>query len=67
MLNHSHRPAILFYVAHCHSDLSWYLAVETRQVANEHLITHPGARVAGKLRNRLRLVNHPSAEDHGSQ
>jgi hypothetical protein len=46
------RPAILFYVARCHSDLSWFLAVETRQSANENRVREPG--------NVLSLVKTPT-------
>jgi hypothetical protein len=67
MLKFPNRPAIIFYVARCHSDLSWYLSVDTRLVANEHRMVTSGAHAAGKPGNRLRLVNDSSAEDHGSQ
>jgi hypothetical protein len=39
---HPDRPAILFYIAHCHSDLTWYLSVDTaRQSANENRVREP--------------------------
>jgi hypothetical protein len=54
------RPAILFYVARCHSDLSWFLAVETRQSANETRARDPGPGIAGKPGNVFTLVKTPA-------
>jgi hypothetical protein len=61
MLKQPNQPPIIFYVARCHDDLSWFLAVDTsRQGANESRMKESGPHVAGKWRNRLSLVKTPT-------
>jgi hypothetical protein len=61
MLKHRHQPPIIFYVARCHDDLSWFLSVDTSmQGANENRTTDSGPHVAGKPGNRLSLVKTPT-------
>jgi hypothetical protein len=61
MLKYPNQPSIIFYVARCHDDLSWFLAVDTsRQGANENRMKASGPRVAGRPRNRLSLVETPT-------
>ena len=67
---HPDRPVILFYIAHCHSDLTWYLSVDTaKQSANENRVREPSSRVPGKPGrlsvpgNRLSLVKTPTERE----
>jgi hypothetical protein len=61
MLEHPNQPPIIFYVARCHDDLSWFLSVDTsRQGANENRMRDSGPHFAGKPRNGLSLVKTPT-------
>ena len=61
MLKHPNQPPIIFYVARCHDDLSWFLSVDTsRQGANENRMEDSGTRVAAKPRNLFSLVKTPT-------
>jgi hypothetical protein len=60
MLKHPNQPPIIFYVARCHDDLSWFLSLDTSsQGANEDRTEDSGPRVAGKPRNLFSLVKIP--------
>jgi hypothetical protein len=61
MFEFFNRHTVLFYVARCHGDLTWYLSMDTlTPAANDNGVVYIRARVAENPRRRLRLFVSPS-------
>jgi hypothetical protein len=61
MFEFFNRHTVLFYVARCHADLTWYLSMDTlTPPANDNGVVYIRARVAENPRRRLRLFVSPS-------
>jgi hypothetical protein len=61
MLEPLGRRTIIFFIARCHGDLSWYLSVDTSKLAaNDNDLARTGAAGADKPVSRLRVVETPT-------
>jgi hypothetical protein len=61
MLEFFNRRTVLFYIARCHGDLTWYLSMNTlTPAANDNGVAYIRARVTENPRRRLRLLTSPS-------
>jgi hypothetical protein len=61
MLEFFSRSTVLFYIARCHGDLTWYLSMNTlTPAANDNGVAYIRSRVAETPRRRLRLLTSPS-------
>jgi hypothetical protein len=57
MLEFFNQRAVLFYIARCHGDLSWYLSMNTfGPAANDNGVVHIHHGLTEKTRGRLRLL-----------
>jgi hypothetical protein len=61
MLDFFSRRTVLFYIARCHSDLTWYLSMNTlTPAANDNGVAYIRARLIDNPRSRLRLLTTPA-------
>jgi len=60
MLEYFNRRTVLFYIARCHGDLTWYLSMNTlTPAANDNGVAYIRTHVAENPRRRLRLLTSP--------
>jgi hypothetical protein len=60
MLEFFNRHTVLFYIARCHGDLTWYLSMNTSTpAANDNGVAYIRARASDNRRGRLRLLTTP--------
>jgi hypothetical protein len=55
------RRSVLFYIARCHGELTWYLSMDTlARAANDNGISYIGTGLPDKPYRFLRLLTSPA-------